>query len=89
MRAHQPHVMSGVRLKRNPCWLCVIVTQPYVHTGKYSEGEFAISPNIVQLAVERKLPLGGDWDTTILGEDQGERCSVLSFLYTFKELCAV
>jgi len=47
--------------------------QPYVHTGKYSEGEFAISPNIVQLAVERKLPLGGDWDTTILGEDQDSR----------------
>ena len=47
--------------------------QPYAHTGIYSEGEFAISPGIVQLAAERKLPMEGDWDSTILGKDQGER----------------
>lgn len=46
--------------------------QPFVHAGAYSEGEFAISPSIVRLAAERKLPMGGDWDTTILGQDQGK-----------------
>lgn len=52
--------------------VCVVV-QPYAHTGIYSEGEFAISPSIVQLAAERKLPMERDWDSTILGKDQGER----------------
>lgn len=46
--------------------------QPYAHTGIYSEGEFAVSPNVVQLAAERNLPIGVDWDTTVLGKDQGE-----------------
>ena len=46
--------------------------QPYVHAGMYSEGEFAVSPTIVQLAAERKLPVGGDWDTATLGQDEGK-----------------
>ncbi|XP_068730212.1 TALPID3 protein-like isoform X1 [Montipora capricornis] len=47
--------------------------QPYAHTGIYSEGEFAVSPTVVQLAAERNLPIGGDWDTTVLGRDQDSR----------------
>lgn len=47
--------------------------QPYAHAGIYSEGEFAISPSIVKMAVQRKLPLQGDWDLTILGQDQDSR----------------
>lgn len=45
--------------------------------GIYSEGEFAISPSIVKMAVQRKLPLQGDWDLTILGQDQGKAGTVL------------
>ena len=50
----------------------MIDMQPYVHAGIYSEGEFAVSPTIVQLAAERKLPVSGDWDTTMLGQDEGK-----------------
>lgn len=50
----------------------MIDIQPYVHTGMYSEGEFAVSPTIVQLAAQRKLPMGVDWDTTMLGHDEGK-----------------
>lgn len=46
--------------------------QPYVHVGMYSEGEFAVSPTIVQLAAQRKLPVSGDWDTAMLGQDEGK-----------------
>ena len=46
--------------------------QPYVHAGMYSEGEFAVSPTIVQLAAQRKLPVSGDWDTAMLGHDEGK-----------------
>ena len=52
--------------------LSFVILQPYAHTGIYSEGEFAVSPTVVQLAAERNLPIGGDWDTTVLGRDQGE-----------------
>ena len=56
-------------------WFCI---QPYAHVGIYSEGEFALSPTIVQLAAERKLPMGGDWDTTMLGHDEG-KCLYIVF----------
>ncbi|XP_044179361.1 TALPID3 protein-like isoform X2 [Acropora millepora] len=47
--------------------------QPYAHAGIYSEGEFAVSPSVVQLAAERNLPIGVDWDTAVLGKDQDSR----------------
>lgn len=47
--------------------------QPYAHVGMYSEGEFALSPTIVQLAAEKKLPMAGDWDSTRLGHDEDSR----------------
>lgn len=47
--------------------------QPYAHVGMYSEGEFALSPTIVQLAAEKKLPMGEDWDSTRLGHDDDSR----------------
>lgn len=50
----------------------MIDIQPYVHAGMYSEGEFAVSPTIVQLAAQRKLPVGVDWDTSMLGHDEGK-----------------
>ena len=50
----------------------MVDSQPYVHVGMYSEGEFAVSPTIVQLAAQRKLPLSGDWDTAMLGQDEGK-----------------
>ena len=50
----------------------MVVSQPCVHVGMYSEGEFAVSPTIVQLAAQRKLPLSGDWDTAMLGQNEGE-----------------
>ena len=59
------------RICTNDGFDCVVM-QPYVHAGMYSEGEFAISPTIVQLAAERKLPVSGDWDTTMLGHDEGK-----------------
>lgn len=55
----------------------VFVIKPYAHAGIYSEGEFAISPSIVKMAVQRKLPLQGDWDLTVLGQDQGKAGIVL------------
>lgn len=49
-----------------------LIIQPYAHVGMYSEGEFALSPTIVQLAAEKKLPMGEDWDSTRLGHDDGK-----------------
>ena len=63
----------------------MVDTQPFVHAGMYSEGEFAVSPTIVQLAAQRKLPVSGDWDTTMLGQDEGKDTSPL-FYCSF--LCA-
>lgn len=50
----------------------LVDTQPYAHVGIYSEGEFAVSPTIVQLAAQRKLPASTDWDTAMLGQDEGK-----------------
>lgn len=58
-------------------YIIVVDFQPYVHVGTYSEGEFAVSPTIVQLAAQRKLPLSGDWDTAMLGQDEGKDCLLI------------
>ena len=51
----------------------MVDSQPYVHAGMYSEGEFAVSPTIIQLAAQRNLPVSGDWDTAaMLGHDEGK-----------------
>ena len=56
-------------------WL--IFPQPYVHVGQFSEGEYgAVSPGVVELARERKLP---DEPWSLLGKDEG-RVTLFSFL---------
>lgn len=51
-----------------------VLLQPNVHLGQYSEGEYAVTPGLVQIAATRDLPLDPEalWDTQLLGKDEGE-----------------